>query len=71
METAKRAINKLLLGGSGSDTSEIYDEEHIMQDEFILDSGSPSSLSSLESSESFASAHSGDFGSPSFTDSEN
>nr|GLL49089.1 exocyst complex component EXO84C [Ipomoea trifida]GMD94785.1 exocyst complex component EXO84C [Ipomoea batatas] len=70
VETAKRAINKLLLGGSGSDTSEIYDEEHIIHDEFI-DSGSPSSLSSLESSESFASAHSGDFGSPSFTDSEN
>ncbi|VFQ71961.1 unnamed protein product [Cuscuta campestris] len=82
VETAKGAINKLLLGGSGSDTSEIYDddEEHnnsTMHDEFMLDddddedSGSPSSLSSLDSYESFASAHSGDFGSPSLSDPEN
>ncbi|CAH9097708.1 unnamed protein product [Cuscuta europaea] len=72
VETAKGAINKLLLGGSGSEASEIYDEELIMHDEFLMDdSGSPSSLSSLDSYESFASAHSGDFGSPSFTDSDN
>uniref|UniRef100_A0A5B7BGD9 Putative exocyst complex component EXO84C n=1 Tax=Davidia involucrata TaxID=16924 RepID=A0A5B7BGD9_DAVIN len=60
VETAKAAINKLLLGTSGSDTSEI-DEEHIMHDEDISDSDeSPSSLSTVDSFESFASADMGE-----------
>lgn len=64
-ETAKGAINKLLLGGSGSDTSEIDDEHIIMHDRGMSDSdGSPSSLSSADSSESFASAQMGDLDSP-------
>lgn len=64
-ETAKGAINKLLLGGSGSDTSEIDDEHIIMHDEGMSDSdGSPSSLSSADSTESFASAQMGDLDSP-------
>ncbi|XP_016460553.1 exocyst complex component EXO84C [Nicotiana tabacum] len=64
-ETAKGAINKLLLGGSGSDTSEIDDEHLIMHDGGMSDSdGSPSSLSSVDSSESFASAQMGDLDSP-------
>ncbi|XP_023751787.2 exocyst complex component EXO84C [Lactuca sativa] len=73
VETAKAAINKLLMGGDGSDTSEI-DEDHIilhddeddddedddeLHDEVISDSdGSPSSLSTITTSESFASAES-------------
>lgn len=72
VEAAKAAINKLLLGASGSDTSEI-DEEHIrMDDEVISDSDdSPSSLSSVDSFESFASATAADLESPIYlTDSE-
>ncbi|KAI3776815.1 hypothetical protein L1987_46605 [Smallanthus sonchifolius] len=68
VETAKTAINKLLMGGEdGSDTSEI-DEDHIilhdddedeLHDEVVSDSdGSPSSLSTITTSESFASAES-------------
>ncbi|GKC58254.1 exocyst complex component EXO84C, partial [Tanacetum coccineum] len=71
VETAKAAINKLLMGGEGSDNSEI-DEDHLilhddddeddddeLHDEVISDSdGSPSSLSSITTSESFASAES-------------
>ncbi|KAL4572724.1 hypothetical protein LXL04_019507 [Taraxacum kok-saghyz] len=78
VETAKAAINKLLMGGDGSDASEI-DEEHVIlhdddddedddddddddggvHDEVVSDSeGSPSSLSSITTSESFASAES-------------
>lgn len=72
VETAKAAINKLLMGGDGSDTSEI-DEDHIilhdddelhddddeLHDEVISDSDeSPSSLSTITTSESFASAES-------------
>nr|XP_043617501.1 exocyst complex component EXO84C [Erigeron canadensis] len=66
VETAKAAINKLLLGVDGSDTSEI-DEDHIilhhdddeLHDEVISDSDeSPSSLSTITTSESFASAES-------------
>ncbi|XP_071731189.1 exocyst complex component EXO84C-like [Rutidosis leptorrhynchoides] len=72
VETAKAAINKLLMGGDdGSETSEI-DEDHIIlhddddddddneiHDEVISDSDeSPSSLSSITTSESFASAES-------------
>lgn len=69
VETAKAAINKLLMGGEGSDNSEI-DEDHLilhddddddddLHDEAISDSdGSPSSLSTITTSESFASAES-------------
>ncbi|KAI3491982.1 hypothetical protein L1887_43619 [Cichorium endivia] len=74
VETAKAAINKLLMGGEGSDASEI-DEDHIilhdddddddedddaeLHDEVISDSDeSPSSLSTITTSESFASAES-------------
>lgn len=75
METAKGAINKLLMGGSGSDVSEVDedDDEHIiMDDEVVSDSdGSPSSLSSADSEESFASAQMEDLESPVLTDSEN
>ncbi|KAA8544781.1 hypothetical protein F0562_019515 [Nyssa sinensis] len=71
VETAKAAINKLLLGTSGSDTSEI-DEEHIIHDEDISDSEeSPSSLSTVDTFESFASADMGEIESPMhFTDPE-
>ncbi|WRX26565.1 Ribonuclease H2 [Theobroma cacao] len=60
VETAKSAINKLLMVASGSDTSEI-DEDHIMiHDDIGSDSDdSASSLSSVESFESFASASMG------------
>ncbi|KAL6502213.1 hypothetical protein OROHE_024806 [Orobanche hederae] len=74
VETAKGAINKLLMGGSGSDTSEIDDgDEHIMMDdEVISDSDeSPSSLSSVDSHESFASARMEELDSPVLTDPEN
>ncbi|KAK4270708.1 hypothetical protein QN277_019484 [Acacia crassicarpa] len=55
VETAKSAINKLL-GASGSETSDI-DEDHIILDEEVVsDSDTASSLSSMESTESFASA---------------
>lgn len=69
VETAKAAINKLLMGGDGSDISEI-DEDHIIlhddednddeiHDEVISDSDeSPSSLSTITTTESFASAES-------------
>ncbi|KAI4370891.1 hypothetical protein MLD38_019188 [Melastoma candidum] len=68
IETAKSAINKLLLGASGSDTSEI-DEDHIIHDE--INSDSASSISTIESVESFASASMGELESPLFTDPEN
>lgn len=56
VETAKSAINRLLLGASGSETSDI-DEGHInVHDEVVSDSDTASSLSSMESTESFASA---------------
>ncbi|XP_076955267.1 exocyst complex component EXO84C-like [Bidens hawaiensis] len=72
VETAKAAINKLLGGDEVSEGSEI-DEDHIilhddddddedddiLHDEVISDSeGSPSSLSTITTSESFASAES-------------
>ncbi|XP_065853468.1 exocyst complex component EXO84C [Euphorbia lathyris] len=69
VETAKSAINKLLLGTSGSETSEI-DEDHIILDGKIdLDSDSDSensvsSLSTEESYESFVSASMGELDSP-------
>ncbi|KAL1095603.1 hypothetical protein V6Z11_D06G168700 [Gossypium hirsutum] len=48
VETAKSAINKLLMGASGSDTSEIDDDHIILHDEIISDSDdTASSLSSL------------------------
>ncbi|KAK4493421.1 hypothetical protein RD792_017675 [Penstemon davidsonii] len=75
VETAKGAINKLLMGASGSDISEIDDEdgEHIiMDDEVISDSDdSPSSLSSVDSEDSFASARMEELESPVLTDPEN
>lgn len=76
-ETAKGAINKLLMGGSGSDPSEVDDEdddEHIIMDDDGVMSDtddSPSSLSSVESEESFASARMEELDSPVLTDSEN
>ncbi|XP_059625167.1 exocyst complex component EXO84C isoform X2 [Cornus florida] len=75
VETAKAAINKLLLGASGSDTSEIDEEQMIIHDEDVSDideriiindedisdsDGSPSTLSTVDSFESFASAIMGD-----------
>ncbi|CAI9090496.1 OLC1v1025277C1 [Oldenlandia corymbosa var. corymbosa] len=78
VETAKNAINKFLHVASASDTSDC-DEDHIilhedgnsdLHDEVNSDSdGSPSSLSSIESSESFASAE-GELESPNFSDTE-
>ncbi|XP_057511636.1 exocyst complex component EXO84C [Actinidia eriantha] len=73
VETAKTAINKLLQVTSGSDTSDIdeehimmNDEEHIMMnDEDISDSDeSPSSLSTVDTFESFVSAEMGELESP-------
>ncbi|KAL5773444.1 hypothetical protein ACOSP7_013030 [Xanthoceras sorbifolium] len=70
-ETAKSAINKLLLGGSGSETSDIDEEHIILNDDVVSDSGdSGSSLSTVESFESFASASMGELESPHFTDQE-
>lgn len=71
VETAKTAINKLLMGASGSE-SEIEDEHHIdLHDEIASDSGdTASSLSTIESFESFASASMGELESPNFTDPE-
>ncbi|KAI8010560.1 Exocyst complex component EXO84C [Camellia lanceoleosa] len=71
-ETAKTAIHKLLQGASGSDTSDIdedhiaMDDEHIMMnDEQFSDTDeSPSSLSTVDSFESFASAQMGELESP-------
>lgn len=71
VETAKGAINRLLMGASGSDISEIDDEHIIMEDEVISDSDdSPSSLSSVDTDESFASARMEELDSPVYTDSE-
>ncbi|KAM7271576.1 hypothetical protein ACFE04_030790 [Oxalis oulophora] len=74
VETAKTAINKLLLGADASDTSEI-DDEHIIihHDHDDIDSDSDdtvSSLSSIDSFESFASASMAELDSPGFTDPE-
>ncbi|KZV42511.1 hypothetical protein F511_38536 [Dorcoceras hygrometricum] len=74
VETAKVAINKLLIVASGSDISEIDDEEHIvLEDEAVSDSeDSPSSLSSVDTEESFASARMEELDSPvDLTDPEN
>lgn len=73
VETAKAAINKLLLVVSGSEASEVDDEHIIMNGEDIV-SDSDESLScpsTVESSESFASANMGEMESPVYsTDSE-
>ncbi|XP_050263355.1 exocyst complex component EXO84C [Quercus robur] len=72
VETAKSAIKILLSPESGSETSEV-DEDHIIPpDEIVTDSDySASSLSTMESFESFASASMGELDSPMFTDPEN
>ncbi|KDP22753.1 hypothetical protein JCGZ_02394 [Jatropha curcas] len=65
VETAKSAINKLLLGTSGSDTSEIDDDHIILHDKIVSDSDeTASSLSTEESFESFVSASMGELDSP-------
>ncbi|XP_044495900.1 exocyst complex component EXO84C-like [Mangifera indica] len=69
VETAKSAIHKLLSGGSGSDVSDIDDEEHIILNEEDV-SDTVSSLSTVESFESFASASMAELESPHFTDPE-
>ncbi|KAJ1397144.1 Cullin repeat-like-containing domain superfamily [Sesbania bispinosa] len=65
VETAKSAINKLLLGASGSETSDIDEDHIIVHDEVVSDSDTVSSLSSMESTESFASASMAELDSPS------
>ncbi|XP_071725170.1 exocyst complex component EXO84C [Rutidosis leptorrhynchoides] len=73
VETAKTAINKLLLGPDGSEGSEIDDDDHIViHDDIESDSDDTvSSLSTVESFESFASASMAELDSPGFTDPEN
>jgi hypothetical protein len=73
VDTAKAAINKLLTGASGSDMSSEIDEDHIhIHDDILTDSDdSPSTLSSVDSFESFASAVAGELESPVYTDPEN
>ncbi|KAK7362501.1 hypothetical protein VNO77_04617 [Canavalia gladiata] len=65
VETAKSAINKLLLGVSGSETSDIDEDHIIVHDEVVSDSETVSSLSSMDSTESFASASMAELDSPS------
>ncbi|AES90070.1 putative cullin repeat-like-containing domain, exocyst complex component Exo84 [Medicago truncatula] len=66
VETAKSAINKLLLGGaSGSETSDIDEDHIIVHDEVDSDSDTVSSLSTMDSTESFASASMAELDSPS------
>lgn len=66
VEMAKSAINKLLLGASGSETSDI-DEDHIIvhDDDDVSDTDTVSSLSTMDSTESFASASMAELDSPS------
>ena len=65
------AINKLLLGASGSDTSDVDEDHIILHDEIVTDSDdTASSLSTVESFESFASASMGELDGPMFTDPE-
>ncbi|XP_041028142.1 exocyst complex component EXO84C-like isoform X2 [Juglans microcarpa x Juglans regia] len=71
VETAKLAINTLLSVAPGSDTSEVDQNHIILPDEIVTDSDdTASSLSTLESFESFASAIMGELDSPIFTDPE-
>lgn len=65
VETAKSAINKLLLGASGSETSDIDEDHIIIHDEVVSDSDTVSSLSTMDSTESFASASMAELDSPS------
>jgi hypothetical protein len=66
VETAKSAINKLLLGGaSESETSDIDEDHIIVHDEVGSDSDTVSSLSTMDSTESFASASMAELDSPS------
>ncbi|PKA55306.1 hypothetical protein AXF42_Ash003943 [Apostasia shenzhenica] len=67
-DTAKAAINKLLLGTSASESSEVELDEHlILHDEISDYEKTPSSPSStIESSESFASANMDEIESPVF-----
>lgn len=66
VEAAKSAINKLLLGAEGSETSEIDEDDMIHHDDVVSDSDDTvSSLSTEESFESFVSASMGELDSPS------
>ncbi|KAL5577602.1 hypothetical protein UlMin_020230 [Ulmus minor] len=73
VETAKSAINKLLLGAEGSEASDIDEDNMIIHDDVDMVSDSDdtiSSLSSAESFQSFVSASMGDLESPVYTDPE-
>jgi hypothetical protein len=71
VETAKSAINKLLLVVSESEASEVDEDHIILPDDMVTDSDdTASSLSTMESFESFASASMGELDSPMFTDPE-
>ncbi|XP_062095950.1 exocyst complex component EXO84C isoform X2 [Humulus lupulus] len=67
VEAAKLAINKLLLGAEGSETSEIDEDDMIHHDDDVISDSDDtvSSLSSEESFESFVSASMGELDSPS------
>ncbi|KAG0483983.1 hypothetical protein HPP92_012067 [Vanilla planifolia] len=71
-DTAKAAINKLLLGTSASESSEAEPHEHMILHGEVSDAEkTPSSPSSTtESSETFASANMGETDSPVFSDPE-
>ncbi|XP_077244518.1 LOW protein: exocyst complex component-like protein isoform X2 [Tasmannia lanceolata] len=64
VDTAKTAINKLLYGASGSESSEI-DEEHVLIHDEVSDSeDTASTLSTMQSVDSFVSADMGENESP-------
>ncbi|OIW10235.1 hypothetical protein TanjilG_27986 [Lupinus angustifolius] len=65
VEAAKLAINRLLVGVSGSETSDIDEDHIIVHDELVSDSDTVSSLSTMDSNESFASASMAELDSPS------
>ncbi|KAK7368284.1 hypothetical protein VNO80_10309 [Phaseolus coccineus] len=65
VETAKSAIHKFLLGASGSEASDTDEDHIIVHDEVVSDSDTVSSLSSMDSTESFASASMAELDSPS------
>ncbi|CAJ1939676.1 unnamed protein product [Sphenostylis stenocarpa] len=65
VETAKSAIHKFLLGASGSEASDTDEDHIIVPDEDVSDSDTVSSLSSMDSTESFASASMAELDSPS------
>lgn len=65
VETAKSAINKLLLGVDGSEASEIDEDDIVQHDDMVSDSDDTvSSLSTVESFQSFVSANMGELDSP-------